>query len=747
MLPAKVSEKGRTKAMRDSKPEFPKGTLEKIGRTFAIMFNRVSIYQMEHPFTVQSMEDGYKTFVDGLDRFSPLTLMLNRDHFFLEEAPFDQHLNHSRMAAHFKKAGIQSISFEKGMQPAELDHFLKIFTDSKTYPTAESMRHALTEKRVSNIKINHVLYKKVTEDDAIVSKEQFQPVSSDTQDEDATEMVGEVIQMMAESILAEEMAKSFSMEDLLADPQKLSQDLIERDLSLSRENQSGSARPGFFIGDQLLNIRRQIDNVAESNDKVSLSELADSVFHLKQQLIAGIESQKALGIIYANEMQIVDEVNALSDQVLIQLVREEYRKGEISIQRLAQIIRRLMPEPAELRRLLPKLSAAMRAEGMSKADFLQLLDALAKELQNDDVMQFLQQGAAEIGLTSEDLIAEIKIDPSGAAELIYLASEIRKGGGDQKVLADLLVDYIERIGTKVALDDLSPARPEEKSHLRQVLARVESEIVNKLGQKGVDRNVLEAVQERLAQRLEHCFEKLQADWRRRQEIPMAGDGMAPKTVFRVLEESVREGEELYHILQEMRSAMHARGIDENNFQQIYAEICRLRRARETNKDYKTLPEGILNHKNTRLLIEKEIFRSLRYDTPFSMITFSIQSLTPLQPVPRGAITGPEINHCAMAKLLGVLRDADLVGILTKQIIVVLLPMTAKMNAKAAMSRILKALHAEAFHIKGIALKVKFAGAVTSFNPEQTPDFLSFVRMAENEHNDFLTRLKNVYDLY
>jgi hypothetical protein len=64
-----------------------------------------------------------------------------------------------------------------------------------------------------------------------------------------------------------------------------------------------------------------------------------------------------------------------------------------------------------------------------------------------------------------------------------------------------------------------------------------------------------------------------------------------------------------------------------------------------------------------------------------------------------------------------------------------------------MSRILKALHAESFIIKGIPLTVKFAGVVTCFDHDQTPDSASFIRTAENEHSEFLIRLRNIHDLY
>ena len=64
-----------------------------------------------------------------------------------------------------------------------------------------------------------------------------------------------------------------------------------------------------------------------------------------------------------------------------------------------------------------------------------------------------------------------------------------------------------------------------------------------------------------------------------------------------------------------------------------------------------------------------------------------------------------------------------------------------------MNRILKILHTRSFKIKGIGLKVKFGGIVTAFDQSQTPDLDSFISAAENEHNEFLIRLRNVQDLY
>jgi len=110
-----------------TKPKIMKQTVDKIGRAFALLFNRLAMYNLDHPFTVDSMNNYYKTITEGLSTFSPIVLIMNQEQFFIEEEPLDSRINLSKMVIHFKKAGIQSISFEKGMKSDELNLFVKIF--------------------------------------------------------------------------------------------------------------------------------------------------------------------------------------------------------------------------------------------------------------------------------------------------------------------------------------------------------------------------------------------------------------------------------------------------------------------------------------------------------------------------------------------------------------------------------------------------------------------------------------------
>ena len=657
------------------------------------------------------------------------------------------------------------------MADRDLKSFVKIFVDPISYPKASLMQNALAEMSVSNVKVNHIIYKKVTVDDEIVAKKDMENASKDSGNTPSDQMFGEVLNMMAESALVEEIEKSFSLKNLIEDPIRLSKDLIRKDYEIAKGDQPESSQRGPVpndkqlttgervdeggpvisggpvIANQLARIREEAMEIKKGVGDIKLSELAYAVSNMRDELIKGIQAHKTLGVIYENEEQIIDEANMLTDQVLIQLVKNEYQKGEISVERLAQIIRRMVPEPSELKRLLPLLKVALNEEGMSSSEFLKLMDALGKELNNEELIKIFQHSAEEIGLESEDLIQEFKRDPSSAAELIYLASELRKGTGDEKILTELLVDYIERIGSKIVLDTVNPEGNEDDHHVKKVIADVESDIVSRLDKKGIDDEVLKGVQEKLMARMEACFNKLKKEWESQQKKSMAAAEIGQTTIFRILEESVSEDDELHRILKRVRNDVQEGEIDENDIHQIFKEIKRIHKKKETGKNRKTLPSGILTYKNTLLFIEKEICRSNRYETPFSVITFSIINIEPKQPIPKGKISGQKINQAVMGELIKSLRDADLIGILTKKILVVLLPMTEKENARIAARRLLRTLHEAPIRVNGLVLKVQFAGAVTSFNGNKTPDLDTFLKNVESDHNDLVIRLKNVHELY
>ncbi len=772
-----------------TKPKLMKQTVDKLGRAFALLFNRLVMYNLDHPFTVESMNNYYKTITDGLSTFSPIVLIMNQEQFFIEDEPLDSRINLSKMVIHFKKAGIQSISFEKGMKRDELNLFIGVFSDLKKFSTADHMKKALSSSGVNKIKINHVIFKKMTADDKVVSKGTIIGNPSGMPKASQIAAKTKFMDMMAENIVMEEVEKSLSIKSLMEDPTGLSKTLVDKDLSDSKESGDGKGKSGDVIIKQLDVIKKEVEAAMSGTGNIQMPELASAVFAMKKDLLEQIEAQKAMGIVYENEGMIRDETNAMMDGILIRLVKEEYKQGKVSIPRLGQIIRRMIPEPEELKRLLPKIKKALMEEGMSLPQFAQLAQELGKELQSEELAQILKKSAEEIGVDGEELIRELQIDPAGAAELIYLASEIKKGTGDEKVLSDLLVDYVERIGSKISLDAAEKKGEEGGKYLKDIISRVETEIVDNLKQKDVNTDIIGSVEKRLEERMEECFNKLQSDWASRYESSGAGEG---KTILDIFEEDAEEGEELKAILESVRSSVREGGLDENDLKQIFDEISKSKldqqkknlkkeelkrkaqqkedmeknelkkkaqqkenqeknelkmKTQEKKKEKPGLPKDVLNRKSILFFIDKEISRAVRYGTPFSAMLLSILKVTPEKPVPKGSITRNDVMNAVLTELSKAVRDTDMVGLMDKKRILTLLPMTKKTDSKMAMSRLMKILQAEPFIINDYPLTVKFVGVVTAYDHDRAQTLKSYIKASENELYDMINRLKNIQDIY
>ena len=149
----------------------PKLTSYNIGRAFNLLFNRISMYHLDHPANVQAIEDFLKALREGFSFVSSLSFIMLHDKFFLEEEPLDPRINTSKMLPQFKKAQIQSLSFEKGLSESDLREFLKVISDLKTHSTAESIKTALSKLEITHLKVNYTFLQKMTEDDAVIYRE------------------------------------------------------------------------------------------------------------------------------------------------------------------------------------------------------------------------------------------------------------------------------------------------------------------------------------------------------------------------------------------------------------------------------------------------------------------------------------------------------------------------------------------------------------------------------------------------
>ncbi|MBU1170216.1 MAG: hypothetical protein KKD44_11685, partial [Proteobacteria bacterium] len=326
-----------------------KKVIDKIGRVFAMLFNRAVMYNMNHPFTTQSLNEFFKMIQHELKAYSPIVIIMHQDSFFVEDEPLDARLNTSKMLMHFKKGGVQSISLENGLNMEQLETFFKIFTDLSHYPSAELMKDACEKEGVTKAKVNHVFFKKVTADEEVLSRDEIKQIAEQRKSEKFKSLKDELLDMISGGIAIEELGKALPITQLLTQPNKVSEYLNTPDPQWL-ENPDGDKSPGAIMFDQVHRIRSEVDKASSNVKGASLHELAESVARMRDELVKGILERKKDGLIYENEEQIMDEAREMTDKILLDLVKDEYKQGATTVKRLAHILRRLIPDNDELQR-------------------------------------------------------------------------------------------------------------------------------------------------------------------------------------------------------------------------------------------------------------------------------------------------------------------------------------------------------------------------------------------------------------
>ena len=905
------------------------------GRVFSLLLNRTLMYQASHPVIKQSVSDVNKAASRLLEEVSPLVFILDRGQFFIDEEPLDPRINVNRVAILFKKSGIQSISFEKGLSESELSIFAELFSNLSAVSNVEEVKNGLFQKGVFNIKVNHVVFRKVTEDDQVVSREALKKVTP-MMDTDDQEDRKRFMETLLESVLTEEFAKTLSITNLMANPAAFSKQLIEVDLAAAEQNAAkapvwdtpgygtevspdmtedetegpgagtatahgdpdaspsdggdggapgtrqgagmgGSAGTGGTPGTgdasgfrdpsvsgstpgrggidrgstgtsqdrgdrhdtmagtsgatgfsggpgesadpdgdvegtlpgtsthlaeadhdtpprepqagmgtgatpatsehpdpgagemrirpdgkpsataghgpmllhQLEKMQQEVHKHLHGRGETSIADLAQAIFEMKKQLLEGIQAQKAIGIAYANEAAITQTANQLADQVMMELIKEEYQAGKVTTQRLAYLIRRIIPEASELKRLLPQIKSTLLAEGMPMTDYLNLIGELRHELQSEELSRIIEESSASIGLDGKELMEEIKRNPGQAAELIYLASEVRKSGGDDAALSDILVEYVEHMGAQAAKEAEEAGDADGASHMQRVMGDIESTILKKLSQMNVNSDVLTRMEQRINERMEAILDNMRVQWLHTQSGQSQAMTEKPRmlTVLQTLEHHVGEDEELAAILKTVRDKAAAGEIEENNFSQIHDEITRQKKILREQAGITSMAEGILSADEVMFIMEKEIARAKRYGSFFSAISLAFVSAKPAMKALDDVLTNEMVMEASLETLTTTFREVDYIGRIGKNKIMVLLPTIDLNDAKKALGRVLGILNAKPLNVNGVPVQLRVAGVAAAFDEDQTPDAQRFAKHIARQLADMVARLKNIQVLF
>jgi hypothetical protein len=189
-----------------------------------------------------------------------------------------------------------------------------------------------------------------------------------------------------------------------------------------------------------------------------------------------------------------------------------------------------------------------------------------------------------------------------------------------------------------------------------------------------------------------------------------------------------------------------KGMENEQFDRIYDDMMADMEVRQQGDPAKKAPAGTLNRQSSLFVLENEVKRSLRYNTPFSVLSFSVVKAVPQQAEEAKGVTLDDVVQSFMTALLSIVRETDVVGRLSLKMVMVMQPMTEGPNSKIALERITKALKALAIKVKGIPFDIQFAGVTTPFDSERMQTLKALVKTAQNDLRGLATRLSNLQNM-
>jgi hypothetical protein len=144
---------------------------ETLARLFNLVYNSAVLYGGTHQTTMDSSVPFYNFLAKLIKGDTLISILAERDSVYIENYCVDKIINARRLIMHFKKAGLQSITFSSEVSLEGVRAFLQILSDMQTYPTAELMKKGLVLQNAKGIRLNYVVYRKMTADEAIVNKD------------------------------------------------------------------------------------------------------------------------------------------------------------------------------------------------------------------------------------------------------------------------------------------------------------------------------------------------------------------------------------------------------------------------------------------------------------------------------------------------------------------------------------------------------------------------------------------------
>jgi hypothetical protein len=650
-----------------------------IARHFLTLFNCSMLYGSGHPSTAKNaaaFAEIINSSMSDNGNLDTFSIISYNGALMIEDTPVDRALSTGKITGHFDRLGLTSVTFERGVGADGIVRFIGLAGDGAV-DAVERCRAELAE-----------VSKRGGIPGIRINYVQYGKITAD-------EVVvkagaggggdgGGVFAALPDGGASDIPIGNLSRRSAAEIEQVLTlASLLERPREVSEA--LAQTDTGSFSVEELRGVFGKVRGEINSAEAHSVGELLESLHGLRADLYEAIEAQKATGRMMRSAAVIDREINSLTAHAIVKLAREEYKSGKTPLNRLAHTIRRMLPNNTELLGVLPLMKEALLADGMELGAYLELVGMLGLKVESESLSDSLREAADAVGATVGDLVSAIRARPDEAASLLLLASEARAASeGGASGLPELLAGYIEGVCSRLAAER-GAAAGAGGGAFGETLARLESQMYAQLSRRGVPAEAMAAVKERLNAGFGDALAAAQGAAAPQRQAPTAAAG-------------------------------------------------------GTGRPTVKMPPEALSANNMLFLINKEIKRSLRYNTPFATLIISIESVYPDggQPRPPAPADAAELLPQLFKQAEAVLRDVDILGTISKEEppppeLFALLPMSDAEGAAATAERLRDTSKGWRFHCGGrrAAVEMKVSATAADASNREMKNYLAAARAAHN----------------
>ena len=663
--------------MSDETPLISKNDAEQLATAINLLFNNSVFFGAGHPSIVAASADLAEKVKAQANAIPMVTLAKTGESFYIEKWCVDHRLNATRTLTHFQRCGIESISFTPEVEGLQIQLFLQFYEDAlEKSQSAASINHALEAANNTTVLVNYITFQQVTKDQQVIG-------SGQTVGDAVHGSIGEGINKEAlDSTVFNRLNQLFSFNDVMA-----SGSVSDTFVQMISGDENGPQASGHSYGlpnltDQFKKLRINIDQgELPLDEEITYDQLFESLIELNSALKNNQEIQERLIKLDSSE-SFVSEVDALTYDATLAIVREEYKKENPSIRRLAYLIKRISPSQLELRRLMPRLKETLLDEGMNISHFLELSIEIEREFSADSALQALFTQSDDYGVDRDELINAIKSTPGETAKILLQAAEIEKKveGHDVNISNYLgqMINDVAKATAEEKIQDMDGSGKSIHAILSNVVETVEHEIMGKMREESKGEDISDDIQKQLQRRFPKTLERLKSEWvinTLTNTDTMTHDGLVSMVNSVVHDTSEIE---TYKDALEMFSGKYGMSSDE-----IAGVLAAAKQQKILEGRKKDLP--LLPPKTTVHFIKRYIEEYRRYNHPFGIVIISDFR----EDVKYAGDILLTLSESVSLMMTEQFRLLDITGFLRfrgKDFAVVILPMTGKKGLASLLNR-------------------------------------------------------------